>query len=222
MRAAALALLALATVWPRWWPVRWAMAAVAGGLLVASVWDVSFVGWDVGWAAPVAVCAAVALWWAVPKAHERLAVPGGAWWVLLGSAAAVYACVPETDQMREVAVVLIAGGAAEVLLRRRLPAPALVAAAALVEWAALFGATGRDRALVGGLFALSPLIAVGLVRGGSRWRGVGVAVVWVAAALVMARTGGVADSLSPAVVSVAACAATAGLATLVVVRLDRS
>ena len=75
MRAAAIAVLALAVVWPRVRALRWLMAAVAGGLLVASVWNVSFAGRDVAWAVPVAVAVAVALRWAVPVAHEGLHGP---------------------------------------------------------------------------------------------------------------------------------------------------
>ena len=106
MRAAAIALLALATVWPRWRSAQALIGVAAGGLLVASVWDASFDGRHVQWAVPIAVVAAVTLWWSAPLAQQRLAaVPGGAWWVLLGSAAAVYGCVPETDHLREVAVV---------------------------------------------------------------------------------------------------------------------
>ena len=222
MRAAAIALLALATVWPRWRSAQALIGVAAGGLLVASVWDASFDGRHVQWAVPIAVVAAVTLWWSAPLAQQRLAaVPGGAWWVLLGSAAAVYGCVPETDHLREVAVVVCAGGVAELLLRRQLPAGAVVAAAGLVEWAALYGATGQARALVGGLFALTPLVAVAVVSGASRWRSACTAAVWVVAAVVMARTGGVADSLPPAVVAAVVCAAVATVLTAVVVRLDR-
>jgi hypothetical protein len=141
--------------------------------------------------------------------------------VLLGSAGAVYLCVPETDHLREVGVVVAAGAVAEVLLRRRLPAAALVAAVALVEWAALFGAAGQARALVGGLFALAPLVAVAVVPTRGRWPGPLVAVVWLVAAAVMARTGGVAHSLSTTLVAAGVCAAAAVLLTAAAVRLDR-
>lgn len=220
MRAAAIAVLALAAVWPPVRALRWLMAAVAGGLLVASVWNVSFAGRDVAWAVPVAVAVAVALRWAVPAAHEGLPL-GGAWGLLLGCTGAVYLCVPETDHIREVAVVMAAGAVGEVLLHRRLPAAAVVAGAALVEWAALFGAVGQGRALVGGLFALAPLVAVAVVPTGGQWRAPAVAAVWLGAAAIMARTGGVADSLWPAVVAAAACTGTALIATLTIARFTR-
>lgn len=220
MRAAAIALLALAVVWPRARPLRWPLAVAGGVLLVASVWDVSFEGRAVEWAVPSAVAVGVALWWAAPRAHERLP-QSTAWLLLLGCAGAVYLCVPETDHLREVAVVVAAGGVAEVLLRRRLPSVALVAATALVEWAALFGATGRPSALAGGLFALTPVVAVAMARRGSWWHAPAVAAVWLVAAGAMARTGGVADSLSTAVVAAAGCVTAAALVTAAVVRLDR-
>jgi len=221
MRAAAIALLALAAVWPRWRSAQAVIAVAAAALLVASVWDMSFAGRHVGWAVPVAVGVAVAVWWAAPLAQERLLLPGAGWLVLLGCTGAVYACVPETDQMREVAVVVAAGALAEVLLRRRLPASALVAAAAFVEWSALFGAVGQGRALVGGLFALTPLVAVAIVPPGPRWRSPAIAIVWVMAAGVMARTGGIATSLPPAVVAAAVCGGAAALVTLGLVSVGR-
>lgn len=225
MRAAAIALLALAAAWPsiRWWRVPIAVGGAA--LLVASTWDASFAGRDNQWAVVAGAVVAIALWWAVPIAHERLVGPGPlhtigvAWWGLLGSAIAVYGCVPETDQMREVGVVVAAGGLAELLLRRRLPTPALVAAAAYVEWSALYGATGRGRALVGGLFALTPLIAVAVFDAKRRsWL---LGLVWVVAAVVMARTGGIATSLRPALVAAAICGAVALAVSALLVRRPR-
>ena len=200
-------MLALALVWPRRVIGRLVLALAGGAALPLAAWGASFDGRSLAWAAVLAVFTAVAMWWAAPVAHRELRLWGAAWWVLLGSTAAVYACVPETDQMREVAVVVAAGGIAEVLTRRRLPTPALLAAIGFVEWSALYGATGQGRAIVGGLFALTPLIAVAVAATVvSRDEGAGVlpyavATVWLATALVVARTGGIATSLTPAVVS---------------------
>lgn len=227
LRAIGLALLALAVVWPLATVGRFVVALAGAASLTASAWGASFDGRSLTWAVVAAVAVAVAMWWTAPVAHAELAKWGGAWWVLLGSAAAVYGCVPETDQMREVAVVVAAGGVAEVLTRRRLPTPALVAAMGLVEWSALYGATGQGRALVGGLFALTPLIAVGVVATVDRrqtdrwWLPYSVAAVWVAAALVVARTGGIATSLSPAVVAAAVGGVVAAGVTAALVRLAR-
>jgi len=221
VRAAAIAALALAVVWPARVQLRVPLALAGAVLLVMSTWQASFEARNNEWAVVAGVGAAVALWWAAPRAHERLARSGCAWWALLGSAVAVYGCVPETDQMREVGIVVAAGGVAEVVLRRRLPTAALLAAAAFVEWSALFGATGQARALVGGLFALAPLVAVAAVREGARWRSQAVAVVWVIASVAMARTGGIATSLPPAVQASALCAAAASLLTVGMVWIDR-
>ena len=224
MRAAALALLALATVWPRWRWVQAALAAAGGALLVVAVWDVSFAGRDLAWAVPVLVIAVVGMWWAAPIAHTRLPL-ATAWLLLAGCAAAVYLCVPETDQLREVAVVTVGGAMAELLLRRRLPVPALAAAGAFVLWGALFGAVGRPSAVVGGLFAVLPVVAVvavAVVAGRcSRVRLVIVAAVWVGAAAVMARTGGLAHSLTDALLAALACAAVAALGSAVLCRSTR-
>jgi len=221
MRAAALVLLALATVWPRWRWVRGLLAAAGGALLVTAVWDVSLAGRDLAWAVPAAVAAVVGVWWAAPIAHTRLPL-ATAWVLLAGCAGAVYLCVPETDQLREVAVVTVGGAVAEMLLRRRLPVPAVVAAGALVLWGALFGAVGRPSAMVGGLFAVLPVVAVAVLAGRcSRVRLVIVAVVWVAAAAVMARTGGLAHSLTDALLAALACAAVAALGSAVLCRSAR-
>lgn len=218
MRAAALVLLALATVWPRWRWVRGLLAAAGGALLVIAVWDVSLAGRDLAWAVPAAVAAVVGVWWAAPIAHTRLPL-ATAWVLLAGCAGAVYLCVPETDQLREVAVVTVGGAVAEMLLRRRLPVPAVVAAGALVLWGALFGAVGRPSAMVGGLFAVLPVVVVAVVAARcSRVRLVIVAAVWVAAAAVMARTGGLAHSLTDALLAAVACAAAAALGSAVLCR----
>lgn len=221
MRALALVLLALATVWPRWRTLRVVQAVAAVGLLLASVWAGTFEGRNLQWAVPVALAVIAAAWWGVPGMHRELPL-GVAWLVLCGSAAAVYFCVPETDQMREVGVVMVAGFVAELVLRRRLPAPAVAAAVGLIAWSALFGASGRPSAVVGGLFALLPVVAVGAVTGKGRqasWRLLAVAAVWVVGAGLMARTGGIADSLTEAVV--ASAVAVAGAAVLSAALLGR-
>ena len=134
--------------------------------------------------------------------------------MLFGSAIAVYGCVPETDQMREVAVVVCAGWLVEAVRRRPLPNPALLAASGLVAWSALYGATGRPSALVGGLFALVPLIAVACVPRRRKWLPWLVGIVWAGAAVGVARTGGIATELSTAVAWAAAFGGGALVVTL--------
>jgi hypothetical protein len=229
-RALGILLLALAVVWPQRPWQRWVVAAAGASALTLSARDASFAGRANEWAVVLAVVVALAGWWAVPHARAALAGFGGSWWVLLGSAAAVYGCVPETDQMREVAVVVAAGGVVELLLRRPLPAPTLAAAFGLVEWSALYGATGQARALAGGLFALTPLVAVAAVATlharsrptvGPAWLPWSIAATWVVAALTMARTGGIATSLRPAAWAAAVCGAAAAAISAVLVRLAR-
>ena len=184
------------------------MAAAVG--LVWSTWFASFEHRDNQWAAIVTMLIVPALWWALPKVHVRLSAIGGAWGLLLGGAIAIYGCVPETDQMREVAVVVCAGGLAEVMRRQALPSPALLASAGLVLWSALYGATGRPSALVGGLFALVAPIAVALVPGRRRWVPWAIGLVWSGAAVAVARTGGIiATGLSSALTWTAGFAMTA-------------
>lgn len=211
MRALALVLLALGAVWPSWRLVRMGLGGLAGVALVRSVWEPTFHGpfttgsWSNAWVVPLVVLISVGAVVLLPL----LASPGDAWlgwrWALLaGSAAAVYGCVPETDQMREVAVVLVAGGVIERLRRSPLPSAVSVAAWGLVAWSALYGATGRPSALIGGLFALlPPLAAAAVARLGVRVAST-IGAVWVSAAVAVARTGGVSMQTRPAVAATAA------------------
>lgn len=217
MKPLALALVALATVWPA--PRRLARAGVAalGGVAVAwAAWPASFAGGRHPWAWPVTVLAVVAVWWATP--HVRAALPTlGLPWVLVGGCAvAVYACVPENDQLWEIAVAIGAAAVAEALVGRPLPDATLAAAMAWVTWAAVFGATGRGSALVGGLFAVLPFVAVAAAVAGRPALLVGAA--WLAAALAVARTGGIDPDTPPAVLAAALAAV---LATAVTVALRR-
>ena len=211
MRAVGVVLLALAAVWPvRLQFIRLVVGAGGGAALVAATWQASFVGRTNDWAAQVVVVLAMAAAWFVP----RLKAPGGwqlgwRWALLAGGAAAVYGCVPETDQMPEVGVVVAAGLVVEVVRRTPLPSAALMGAWALVAWSALYGATGRPSALVGGLFALVAPVAAGVVARRGWWCSVLVGGAWAVAGLVVARTGGIATQLRPAVVAAALGAAAA-------------
>lgn len=216
MRAAALCLLAVAALWPSRRLVGGGLAVAGAAGLVWSTWAASFQHRDNQWAVGAAVVVVAAQWWAAPRVHVRLSRAGGAWGLLFGSAIAVYGCVPETDQMREVAVVVCAGGLVEALRRRPLPNPALLAASGLVAWSALYGATGRPSALVGGLFALLPFIAVASTPSRRWWLPWLVGLVWSGAAVGVARTGGIATELSTAVAWAAAFGGAALAVTLAV------
>ncbi|MDP2291120.1 MAG: hypothetical protein Q8M22_08000 [Actinomycetota bacterium] len=217
MRALALVLLGVATGVPASRAIRTLLAVAAAAALVRSVWEPTFrgaftdSGWTNAWVVPAVVLLAVAATELVPS----LPAEGGAWlgwrWVLLaGAAVAVYACVPETDQMPPVIAVPVGAAVIEQLRRRPLPEQVFAAGWGLVAWSALYGASGRPSALLGGLFALLPPLAAAVVgRRGVRCAAA-VGVVWVVAAVVVARTGGVADRPGPAVTAVVIGALVAG------------
>ncbi|MDO9173710.1 MAG: hypothetical protein Q7V62_02830, partial [Actinomycetota bacterium] len=196
MRALALVLLGVATGLPASRAIRTLLAVAAGAALVRSVWEPTFHGaftdngWTNAWVGPAVVLLAVAAAALVPS----LPAAGGAWlgwrWALLiGAAAGVYACVPETDQMPLVVAALAGGAVIEQLRRRPLPAPAVAVGWALVAWSALYGASGRPSALLGGLFALVPPLAAAVVGRRGVVCAATVGVTWVVVAGVVARTG---------------------------------
>lgn len=217
MPALAVALLGVAAVWPPARALRVTLGAVAGAALVWSVWDATFHGpFTDGEASNAWVLPAMVLLAGVAAAVlPSLPSPAGVWlgwrWLLLvGSATAVYGCVPETDQMPEVAMLLLAGAAIEQLRRRPLPAPALLAAWGVLAWSALYGATGRPSALLGGLFALLPPLTAAVVGGRDARCSAFVGALWVGAAVAVARTGGISPRSAPAVLAVAIGALVAG------------
>lgn len=216
MRALALATLALAVCWPRALaPVRWLLGAAGGVCLVVATWDATFAGRDHDWAVVATIVLAAAAAIVLPSLAPAADVFGVRWlgwrWLMLGgAAAAVYGCVPETDQMREVAVVVAAGAVAEWLLRSPLPAAAYAAAWGFVAWSALYGATGRPSAVIGGLFALVAPVAAGVVARRSDFVSVAVGLVWSITAVVVARTGGISMTTRPAVTAAMSGAIVAG------------
>jgi hypothetical protein len=199
-------------------PVRLAAGALGGIAVVWLTWDDSDLGdrqrrW--AWIATIAVAVTVA--WLLPVLArllpERAAVPV----VLALVLAAVYACVPETDQVAPVLVAIGAIAAVELVTRTQLPWWWHGALAWLVLWAGIHGATGRQSALIGALFAwwpvALPVFIAQLARDLSRkpavvrWTPV---VLGAVAAFVVARTGGVAATGAAA----ARSAAIAGPASL--------
>lgn len=219
MRVIGIALLALAVVWPPRRQVQALLAVLAGLAIAKSTWPASFQARSGNWwAVGVAALLTVALWWTVPRLRLASGMPSSRWGLYAGSAFAVYACVPETEQMTEVGLVIAAAAVAEVLRQRLLPVSADAAVAGLLLWSALFGATGRPSALIGGLFALVPLIAVpavlaarpALASAALPWRWA-LAVVWIGAAVAVARTGGISRNAAPAWIAVV-CFTVAALA----------
>lgn len=219
MRAAALVLLAVAAVVPR--PGRGVLGVLAAGFLLRAVWTSGFdQGGSRAWLAVAGVVIITAAAIVLPDAAGEPA--GWRWVVLAGAVGVAYSCVPETDQFREIAVVVLGGAAVEVLAVRTVPPAAYLGAWGALAWGTLYGATGRPSAIVGGLVALlAPVAAAwasserGLTsaRGsavtvpssstGRGWLGLAVGSVWVVAGLVVARTGGIAAELRPALVAAA-------------------
>ena len=180
-----------------------ALAAGIGFAIVALTYGASGLG-DSGrwWAAFVAIGLAVAAVDVLPAVRRLLPVPGLAPLTIVAALVAVYLCVPETDQIPIAAFVPVVVVALEVVGRRQVGVEWYAVAAASVLWAGMFGATGRQSALVGALFAwwavaLLPLVhAVRPIR--SVGAGVVVAVIGAGAAVVMARSGGISDTGSTA------------------------
>lgn len=194
--------------------------AVAAGIaltVLALTYTTSSLGDETRfWVTIVALGVAVLLPDALDTLRTSLPMPGLVPLALVGVLAPIYLCVPETDQIRTAAVIPIGVAAFELLLRRHAGMEWYALAAGSVAWAGLFGATGRQSALVGALFAWW---IVGLLPIVSRIRPVRAqtpAVVIIAtggvAATVMARTGGISSSAGDAWIA----AAIAGGASLVV------
>jgi hypothetical protein len=111
------------------------------------------------WVGPSVAAIAVALAFAIPI-DQRLLPPGWTPGLILGVIAINYACVPETDHFVEIAVLPALLIGAELWSNRRLPWGVLVATAAFVLWGGVYGATGRESALVGALFSWWPVVTL--------------------------------------------------------------
>jgi hypothetical protein len=132
---------------------------------------------------------------------------------LAAASVAIYGCVPETDQMPTIWVLTFGAAIVEVVVRRRMPVGLLFVLGALVMWSGLYGATGRDSAIVGALFAFWPVAIVPLVaivrprlrdrRELVQWVIAGIGAV---AAVAVARTGAIEPTIGPALLAVAVAA----------------
>jgi hypothetical protein len=212
--------------------VRWAIGLAGGALVVAASWNASDLGTSPNWWAAIGtMVVAVVLAEALPLAQQLMPTPGAVPAALTATAAAVYGCVPETDQIPPIGVFVVALVLVEVVTRRRLRLSWHAGASLLVLWAGIYGATGRQSALVGALFAWWPVVIVPLAaavfpsvavarREPTRWV---VAAVGAVAALVVARTGALQPTITPALVAVAvavaaSCTAVTALAVVGTVR----
>jgi hypothetical protein len=174
--------------------------ALAGGAAGATVaWRVLEIPPAEGrpwWPVVGTVVVAAVIGWSLSPLRVLLHTPGFVPIALAGWLAAVYGCVPETDQIPPVAAGVAAALVFEVVWGRSLPWLAHLGLATLILWAGLFGASGQGRAVIGTWFG-----AWGLVLGPAmmfvvpRLRRAPLLLRWVVtgaggvAALIVARTG---------------------------------
>ena len=148
-------------------------------------------------------------------------------WLLGMTALATYLCVPETDQMPAIGVMVASLAVIELIARRPSGTSVQVVAAAIVLWSGLYGATGRESAVVGALFAFWPLVLVGgaalWLRGRERpvagrlqrW---GIGLTGGIAAVAVARTGAIQPTVGPALVAAGVAAVASIVLCLLVLR----
>ena len=193
-------------------PIRLLAGLLGAVVIVWRTWDDSDLGEPSRrWAIPAIVVVSLLLAELLPAARRLLPTPGLLPLLVTASAVAVYACVPETsNQMPTVFALCLLAVAVELVSRARLPLLVSLALALVVLGGGIYGATGRQSALVGALFAMWPLVLTGtavvlrptFVRSTWPWRWA-VAVIGAGAALAVARTGALEDSIEPALRAVA-------------------
>lgn len=213
------------TTWTR---QRIAAATGTAGLILAISRDDIGAGW--WWVVPLVVATTWVLVGAIPAAHAALP-PGLLPGLLLGSLAAMFACVPETNHVGWIAIAPATLAAIELRRGRRVSSVWLLGVAHLVWWAGVYGATGRESALVGAWFAWWPTFVAAAM---SPWVGRLRSPHWLTATVVMtplvvatvlvARTGALEPTVDPALaaVGIAAPASTALAALVLIVLFDRA
>ena len=194
---------------------------------------VAWLSWDASglsnpsrqWVVVGVVAISVAIAEVLPEIRATLPQPGLLTLLMLVPLAAIYGCVPETDQIPDVGMVIAAVAMIEIVTRRAMGVGWYSVACGLILWAGVFGATGYDRAFIGSFMAFWPVVLFGLViRAFPRVRNSPVVVqliFWVlggAAALVVARTGALENGRRPAAVdSIRAVSVSAGASIVVAV-----
>lgn len=186
-------------------------ALVGAALVLRESWSAARFGSDgPGWGPFAVVGLCVVLAWALPAIRLLVPRPGDTPLVLVVPVTASYLCVPETDHLLRVAVVVAIATLAAALARRRVPLIVLALVAAYVLWAGVFGSAGRASALVGAFVAWWPVVLLPLMAwwrpalaGASLWvRGL-VVVVGGAASIGVARTGALEPTVAPALAATA-------------------
>ena len=184
---------------------RLALGAATGLAAVAASWNASDLGershW---WAAATATLLTALIAAALPLARRLLPQPGAVPLTSLIWLAAVYSCVPETDHVLPAAMIVGVVATLELVAGEYLPFGWQLGIIGLVMWTGLYGATGRQSALVGALFGawpvvLGPLTAmVSRLRRTAQWRRWFVTACGGGGALAVARTGALAVTIGPA------------------------
>jgi hypothetical protein len=179
---------------------------MVGVVVVASTWNASFTQSSRLWAAVAALVIAALVGLSALPVRTAIRTPGILPIAITSAAIAIYACVPETDQMRPVGLTVAGLAIVELAIRRPLPVVWHASAGTLVMWSGLYGATGRQSALVGALFACLPILtlagwlkvrpALTTCHEGWRWVILGVGCL---ICVGMARTGGISMSTETAV-----------------------
>lgn len=190
---------------------RRALAAGIGLAIVVTTYGASRYGQgDHYWAAGMTILLAVVLADALPQLRSLVRIPGLGPLAIIAVLVAAAACVPETDQMAVAALLPFVVFALEVVQRRQVGVEWYALAAASVGWTAMFGATGRQSALAGALFAWWPVLLPVIVHFVRPIRSTVqawiIASLGAVAAVAMARTGGIADGWAAIIVSVVVAA----------------
>ena len=199
---------------------RRALGAGIGLAVVIATYGASGLG-DIGrwWAAGTTIFIAVVLADLLPNLKRLLPIPGTAPLTIVAALIGIYLCVPETDQIPVAAFIPVALVGMELVGRRQMGLEWYAVAAASVGWAGLFGATGRQSALVGAIFAWWAVVLVPLVHLVRpiqlKAAGLLVAAVGAISVAVMARTGGIAETAEAAwLAAVLIAAASFGIALI--------
>lgn len=207
---------------------RHAIGAAVGVAVIVTTYGSAGYGRDGRlWAAPLTLAVAIAMVDVLAEVRRLLPFPGVAPTSVLLVLAAMYLCVPETDQIPVAATVPLVVIGLEVIGRRQVGLEWYGVAAAAVLWAGMFGSTARPSALVGALFAwwaVGLVSVVGLVRPIRSALAAGaVLLIGTAATWAMARTGGIADSGTAAITAAVLAAVVSFVLALVAVHvLDRA
>ncbi len=225
--------------------VHMLLGAALGALVVALAWDASDLGSaSLWWAAPGTVVTGALTVMSMPVVAK--ATPTLVPWLVMCACAATYACVPETDQIPEVALVAAAAFALH-LITSATGHPVHwflhVGVAVAVMWAGMYGATGRQSALIGALYSWWPLVLLLAVAHRlpptlGLWRRLDpvarrttrraavtwweVAAVGAIATAAVARTGALQPTVMPAVVAVAIATVASVVLTLPLLHWRRS